>query len=67
MADCVSLLLVRSFVSDKALRSLETLMVLLVNAKATVALKPAKESDRSDEELQHLSNSAHGHFKPIGK
>ena len=67
MADCVSLLLIRSFVSDKALRSLEALMVLLVNAKGTVALKPAKESDRSDEELQHVPNSAHGYFKPIGK
>ena len=67
MADCVSLLKFRLFVSDKALSCLETLMVLLVNVKATVALKPAKESDRLDEELQHVPNSAHGHFKPIGK
>ena len=65
MADCVSLFLIRSFVLDKALRSLEALMVLLVNTKGTVALKPAKESDRSDEELQHVPNSAHGYFKPI--
>ena len=57
--------LIRSFVWDKALSTLGTLIVLLVTAKATVALKPAKESDRSDEELQHVPNSAHGYFKPI--
>ena len=59
--------LIRSFVWDKALSTLETLIVLLVTATVTVALKPAKESDRSDEELQHVPNSAHGYFKPIGK